>query len=139
MRRTEGNQATCLIAYWEGIEKVIPEAFPNSSNAENKKHEPKDFALLKGIGVSVLNEFFVSVLHYLREEGLPETSPSSYVKVMRKCFNDLEEYNKDGELVGGNKFWMVAGKGGAVGSFSSGAGKKALVHKLENTLPKRKN
>lgn len=135
-RQTElTQQARIFISFWQSIEQIIPEAFPTITKTGKDTYTPKDFAILKGIGVSVMNEYLTYLLPHIRKAGLDMTKAASYTEFLRDTFSSIEEYNSEGSLVSDKEFWLVASKGGAVGSFSSGAGKKALVHKLTSSLP----
>lgn len=118
------NQIAILSAYWEGISKVIPEAFV----------EPTDYSLQKSVGVQVLNALLVSVLEQIRSTGDSVLDPDSYAKVMEVPLLQIEGDTGNGEVARGADFW-IAGRDGAAGSYSSNAGRRVLIAKLRGLLP----
>lgn len=118
------QQLRVLEAYWEGIRNVIREAFDN----------PADFSVQKGVGVTVLHVLMPEVLELVRDRGLSPTEPASYESILEKALTDVQGENATGEVVTGLSFWAVSPRG-AVGSYSSSAGRRVLIAKLRTLLP----
>lgn len=123
---TYDQQYNLLDTYWMGIRESIREPFDS----------PSSYTLQKGVGVWAMHEIFPIVMEVVRSKGDPLMDKHSYSSVMQEMFEELEGENKDAEMVKGHEFWLTAPKGGAAGSFSSSAGKRVLVSKLKNGLPR---
>jgi DGQHR domain-containing protein len=121
---TTQNQVKILIAYWEGIQQVIPEAFA----------EPHDFAIQKSVGVQIMHGLLVSVLEYVRSTGRSVIEPQPYAAALEGALPMLEGDTSDGDVVRGADFWLT-GREGAAGSYSGNAGRRVLTAKLRALLP----
>lgn len=121
---TPQNQVKILIAYWEGVRQVIPEAFM----------EPQDFAIQKSVGVQIMHGLLVSVLEYVRSTGRSVIEPEPYASALESALLQIEGDTSDGDVVRGSDFWL-AGREGAAGSYSSNAGRRVLTAKLRTLLP----
>lgn len=119
------QQVTILDAYWRGIRDIMPEAFD----------EPGDYSVQKGIGVTVLHMLFTQVIEIARSRGDAVTEPSTYTRILRDAFERIEGENATGDPVTGVVFWQAAPIG-AAGSYSSSAGRRVLVAKMQQRLPK---
>jgi DGQHR domain-containing protein len=118
------NRVKILEAYWEGVERVIPEAFK----------EPTAFAIQKSIGVQIMHALLVSALEYLRSKGMSVVEPESYESTLEDSLTNLEGDTAEGGPAVGADFWR-AGPNGAAGSFSSNAGRRVLISRLRADLP----
>ncbi len=118
------NKVKILDAYWQGIARVLPEAFV----------EPGNYAIQKSMGVMIMHTLLVSVIELLRSRGLSVIDADSYETVLEEPLLGLEGDNAEGEISRGVDFWL-AGVRGAAGSFSSNAGRRVLRSRLSTTLP----
>jgi DGQHR domain-containing protein len=118
------NRVKILEAYWEGVERVIPEAFK----------EPTRFAIQKSTGVQIMHALLVSALEYLRSKGMSVVEPESYEAALQDSLTNLEGDTAEGGPAVGADFWR-AGPNGAAGSFSSNAGRRVLISRLRADLP----
>ncbi len=121
---TPANQVKILDAYWEGVQKVLPECFVR----------PTEYTLQKTTGVNVMHGLLVSVLEYVRSVGRSVVEPEVYADVLGGVLPELEGDTTSGEIVRGSDFWLGAGEG-AAGSYSSNAGRRVLTAKLRGMLP----
>jgi DGQHR domain-containing protein len=119
------NQVTILDAFWQGIRKVLPEAF----------HDPEHFAVQKTLGVNALHNVMVAVLEYIRSAGQSVTDPEIYADLMREPLTELDGETQVGEVAQGIQFW-VSGPDGAAGQFSSNAGQRVLTARIRRSLPR---
>lgn len=119
------QQVKILDAYWRGIRLVLPEAFD----------EPTDFSLQKGVGVIVMHTVLMQVIEIARSMGLALSEAESYERVLRTALEELQGENKDAAVVKGLDFWRAAPLG-AAGSYSSSAGRRVLIAKIQNVLPR---
>lgn len=119
------QQVSILDAYWRGIREVLPEAFDN----------PSEFSVQKGIGVTVLHMLLTQVIEIARSRGDGVTEPTSYANILRGALEEVEGENASGDPVKGVTFWRAAPLG-AAGSYSSSAGRRVLVAKMQQRLPK---
>ena len=119
------QQIKVLNAYWSGIREVLRPAFD----------EPDSYAIQKGVGVIVMHSVLPHVLECVRSRGLLPAEPASYQAILEDCLRKLEGENADGEPVSGLEFWASAPKGGAVGTYSSSAGRRVLAAKIRQLLP----
>lgn len=118
------DQVRVLDAYWEGIRKVIPEAFES----------PSDFVLQKSIGVQAMHTLILSVLELVRSKGWSVIEPESYANSLNEALSELQGDTREGGVASGADFWRAGGEG-AAGSFSSNAGRRVLVAKIRAKLP----
>lgn len=122
---TDDQQLKIIDAYWRGIRGIFPEAFD----------EPSEFSLQKGIGVIVMHTLLMQVVEISRSQGLPLTEAETYTKVLRDALEKLQGEDSDGGTVVGIDFWRSAPRG-AAGSYSSSAGRRVLIAKVQILLPK---
>lgn len=108
--------------YWRGIREVLPEAFD----------EPSDFSVQKGFGVTVLHMLMTQVIEIARSRGDGGTEPTSYANILRGALEEVEGENASGDPVKGATFWRAAPLG-AAGSYSSSAGRRVLVAKMQQS------
>ena len=118
------QQLRVLDAFWEGIRNVLRDAFD----------EPSDYAVQKGVGVTVLHVLLPEVIEVVRDRGFSTTEPSAYEKLLAPALTRLQGENRHGDFVDGTQFWM-AGTEGAAGSYSSSAGRRVLLAKIRSLLP----
>lgn len=117
-------QIKVLDAYWHGIREVLRPAFDN----------PEEYTVQKGVGVIVLHTIFPHVLECVRNRGLSTTEPEAYKSVLADALTQLQGENNTGEPVTGIEFWASAPRG-AAGSYSSSAGRRVLIAKIQQLLP----
>ncbi len=122
---TKDQQVKILDAFWRGMRDLMIEAFDN----------PAEFSIQKGVGVIVLHTVLVQVLEVVRTQGLSVIEPDSYSKIMRKALESLQGDDANGRTVSGLDFWRAA-PNGAAGSFSSSAGRRVLIVKIQQALPR---
>jgi len=122
---TTDNQIKILDAYWQGIRKVIPEAF----------NKAREYTLQKSTGVMIMHVLLIPVIEYLRSKGKSVLDPECYGNALQETLLNLEGDTVAGEPAVGADFWKV-GPGGAAGSFSSNSGRRVLVAKIKASLPK---
>jgi len=118
------HQMKVLDAYWQGIREVLRPAFD----------DPDQYAIQKGIGVMVMHAIFPHVLECVRNRGMQTTEPEAYKSVLELALNQLQGENSSGDSVSGVDFWASAPKG-AAGSYSSSAGRRVLIAKIQQLLP----
>jgi hypothetical protein len=121
---TQQNQLKILDAFWQAIQRVIPEAF----------EEPQSYVLQKGVGVMVMHSLVIATIEYVKSKGKSVIDPDSYVEPLAGVLDDLQGDTASGEPAEGADFWK-AGTEGAAGSFSSNAGRRVLVAKMRSKLP----
>ncbi len=121
---TQQNQLKILAAFWEAVERVIPEAFT----------DPQTYVLQKGTGVMVMHSLVIATIEYVKSKGRSVIDPASYVEPLSDVLLDLQGDTASGEPAVGADFWK-AGTEGAAGSFSSNAGRRVLVAKMKSKLP----
>nr|MDQ3957954.1 hypothetical protein [Actinomycetota bacterium] len=121
---TPENQVRILAAYWQGLQKVVPECFVS----------PTEYTLQKTTGVNVLHGLLVSVLEYVRSVGRSVVEPEVYGDALGNVLPELEGDTASGDIVRGSDFWLGAGEG-AAGSYSGNAGRRVLTAKLRGMLP----
>jgi DGQHR domain-containing protein len=121
---TTANQKKVLDAYWEGIRKVIPEAFAT----------PENYSLQKSTGVMIMHSLLISILELLRSTGRSVIEPEHYADVLGDVLTNLEGDTSEGGVARGSAFWL-SGSQGAAGSYSSNAGRRVLLAKLKGALP----
>jgi DGQHR domain-containing protein len=118
------QQMRVLDAYWHGIREVLRPAFD----------APEEYTVQKGVGVIVMHTIFPHVLECVRNRGLSTIETESYQSVLDGALTQLQGENNTGEPVTGTDFWASAPKG-AAGSYSSSAGRRVLVAKIQQLLP----
>jgi DGQHR domain-containing protein len=119
------QQVKILDAYWRGIRNLLPEAFD----------EPSEFSLQKGVGVMVMHTVLMQVIEIARSQGLPLSEPETYEGVLKRSLETLQGDDATGNPVSGLDFWRAAPLG-AAGSYSSSAGRRVLIAKIQMLLPK---
>ncbi len=119
------QQLKVLNAFWEGVRNSLREAFD----------QPSNYAIQKGIGVTVLHVILPEIVEIVRDRGDSTTEASSYVDLMSEALTNLSGENRESEMVHGVDFWL-AGTKGAAGSYSSSAGRRTLLAKIRTNLPK---
>ena len=118
------DQVKILDAYWAGVREVLRNAFD----------DPTGYTVQKGIGVIVLHSILPSVLELVRNQGRSVIEPEAYTQLLRDPLLKLEGDNGEGKPVAGADFWAVSPKG-AAGSYSSSAGRRVLIAKINQLLP----
>lgn len=123
------QQHQVVEAYWAGVRAAMQSAFDH----------PLEFVIQKGVGVTVLHAILVDVLELIRSSNGSVVDPAAYRQIVAKPLELLQGEAQDGRgsLVQGLNFWRVAPKG-AAGSFSSSAGRRVLIAKIRQLLPKMK-
>lgn len=121
------QQVKILDAFWRGLRNLMPDPFD----------EPKNYALQKGVGVIVLHTALVSILELIKSEGLSVLEAESYQGVLAEPLRNLQGDDSYGVPVSGIDFWRVAPHG-AAGSYSSSAGRRVLIAKIQSSLPRVK-
>ena len=122
---TTDNQVKILDAFWHGLQIVLPDCFEH----------PIDYALQKSTGVMAMHLLLLTVIEHVRSKGDSVIEPDSFAEVLSSPLTKLEGENRDGETVRGVDFWRV-GSDGAAGMYSSNAGRRVLLAKIHNRLPK---
>jgi DGQHR domain-containing protein len=120
-----GDQIKILDAFWRGLRKVLPQAFD----------DPEDYVLQKGSGVKAIHTVLVQVVEIARARGASVLDPESYETVLREPLERLQGEDSSANPVSGIDFWK-AGPEGAAGSYSSNAGQRVLVAKIQSLLPR---
>lgn len=118
------DQLRVLDAYWHGVREVLRAAFD----------EPEGYTVQKGVGVIVIHSIFPHVLECIRTRGLSTTDQEAYKSVLEEALTQLQGENNAGEPVTGVDFWASAPRG-AAGSYSSSAGRRVLIAKIQQLLP----
>ena len=117
-------QIKVLDAYWHGIRKVLRPAFDT----------PEEYTIQKGVGVLVMHTISPHILECVRNRGLSTTDADAYKAVLETALTQLQGENNTGEPVTGTDFWASAPLG-AAGSYSSSAGRRVLVAKIQQLFP----
>lgn len=130
------NRVKILDAYWEGIARVIPDAFGLSVSDpdDTADGDHRDYAIQKSTGVMILHHLLIPVLELLRSQGHSVIEPASYEGVLHQPLLELEGDTRAGTVARGADFWL-SGEHGAAGSFSSNAGRRVLAARLRTSLP----
>lgn len=121
---TTDNQVEILEAYWDGIRRVLPQAFV----------DPVDYVIQKSLGVHVMHQLLPTIIEIVRSRNGSVLDPEEYKEVLTDPLLQLQGESQDG-LVEGTQFWHTAPEGVA-GSFSSSAGRRILITRLKAKLPK---
>ncbi len=119
------NQVMILDAFWQGVRRVLPDAF----------NDPELYAVQKTLGVNALHNVLVAVLEYVRSAGHSVTDPDVYADLLSESLTSLEGETQSGETVSGLQFW-VSGPDGAAGQYSSNAGQRVLTARIRRSLPR---
>jgi DGQHR domain-containing protein len=118
------QQVKVLDAYWHGIREVLRPAFD----------DPEEYTIQKGIGVSVMHAIFLHVMEIVRSRGMLTTDAEVYKSILTEALTQQQGENSAGEPVTGADFWASAPRG-AAGSYSSSAGRRLLIAKIQQLLP----
>jgi DGQHR domain-containing protein len=121
------QQQQVIEAFWTGLREVMRPAFD----------EPHEFVVQKGVGVIVLHAILVDVIEIARSSGKSVVDAATYTDIMARPVESLQGDAQDGlgSPVQGVEFWRTAPKG-AAGSYSSSAGRRVLISKIRQLLPK---
>jgi DGQHR domain-containing protein len=119
------DQLRVLDAFWRGLRKVMPDAFD----------APEEYVLQKGVGVIALHAVLVQVVEIVRARGESVTDSDSYARVLQDPLEKLQGEDRNAKPVSGLDFWR-AGPNGAAGSYSSSAGRRVLLSKIQALLPR---
>jgi DGQHR domain-containing protein len=119
------DQIKILDAFWRGLRQVLPDAFD----------EPGDYVLQKGSGVKAIHTILVQIIEIVRARGASVVEPDSYEAVLREPLERLQGEDRNANPVSGIDFWK-AGPEGAAGSYSSNAGQRVLIAKIQALLPR---
>ena len=122
--RVAERQAQVIDTYWRAVRRVMPEPF----------EMPSKYSLQKGVGVDVMHAVFPIILDLARSSGESLFKPEAYIPALETMLESMEGVNAQGEPVQGEAFWRT-GKSGAVGAFSSAAGKRRLADFMQSKLP----
>jgi hypothetical protein len=122
---TRDQQVKILDAFWRALRNLMLEAFD----------EPEQFVLQKGVGVMAMHLVLVHVLEIVKAEGLSVLEPDSYEHILKEPLGRLQGETAMGEVVTGLDFWRGAPVGAAA-TFSSSAGRRVLVARILQLLPK---
>lgn len=114
-----------LDAFWRGLRNLMQEAFDHAD----------EFVMQKGVGVIALHAALVQVIEIVRARGDSVIEPASYEKVPREPLEKLQGDDRSARPVSGMDFWR-AGPDGAAGSYSSSAGRRVLIAKIQSLLPR---
>ncbi|HVA53193.1 MAG TPA: hypothetical protein VNF05_06725, partial [Acidimicrobiales bacterium] len=126
-RASVENQVKILDAYWQGIRKVLPEAFA----------DPWEYGIQKQTGAVVMNKVLITMIELIRSESKSLLEPENYAGILRVPLSEqLEGDTHNGDIAVGIDFWL-AGPNGAAGSYSSGAGQRVLTAKIKALLPQQ--
>ena len=125
-RLTTEGQVKVVEAYWDGIQRVLPEAFNT---------DPTKFSIQRSLGVQILHKMMLDVIEVLRAQSKDVTDPEAYADVVRDSLLNLSGESLEQGRVSGVDFWR-SGRSGAAGSFSSNAGRRVLVSQMKRELPK---
>jgi hypothetical protein len=119
------DQIKILDAFWRGLRNVLPQAFD----------EPGKYVVQKGSGVKAIHTVLVQVIEIARARGGSVVDPDSYEAVLREPLEKLQGDDSNANPVSGIDFWR-AGPEGAAGSYSSNAGQRVLIAKMQSLLPR---
>jgi len=119
------DQVKIVDAFWRGLRNLMQDAFDT----------PEEFVFQKGVGVIVLHTMMVQVIELVRARGNSVTDPEAYEDVLREPLERLQGENSHAATVSGLDFWR-AGPEGAAGSYSSSAGRRVLIAKIQALLPR---
>jgi DGQHR domain-containing protein len=126
-RLSSAQQQQVIEAFWTGLREVMRPAFD----------DPQSHVVQKGVGVIVLHAVLVDVLEIVRSTGRSVIEPSTYRDIMQDPIERLQGEAQDGvgTPVQGVDFWRTAPEG-AAGSYSSSAGRRVLIAKIRQLLPR---
>lgn len=126
-RATPQEVGTILDAFWEGVRRVLPEAFD----------DPKHYVLQKGPGVIALHRVLPEIIEVLRGKGDRAGDPDAYERVLQGLTNLSGEITTDEGTVRvhGVDYWK-SGPEGVASQFTGDAGRKRLYVNIRSVLPK---
>ena len=114
-----------VIAYWNAVSRVVPEAF----------EAPLKYNIQKGLGVDIIHGIYPAIADSVRGSGNSLYNPESYKTYLQNGLLGLTGMNGSNEQVTGADFWLT-GSAGAAGSFSAAAGKRRLTEIIITDLEK---
>ncbi len=123
--RGETYQNSIISSYWDAIGDIYPEALG----------DPQKYVVQKALGVTVFHRLLPTVLAHMVNKGMDPTKSSDYKAILNDPLNCLNDLNAEGDEVAGEEFW-VSGSKGAAGGFSSEAGRRILLVRLQKALPR---
>jgi DGQHR domain-containing protein len=121
------QQQQVIEAFWAGLREAMRPAFD----------DPQNHVIQKGVGVMVLHTILVDVLEIARSTGCSLIDATTYREIMEAPMERLQGEAQDGvgTPVTGSDFWKMA-PDGAAGSYSSSAGRRVLISKIRQLLPR---
>lgn len=131
-RLDQKTRIETLKAFWQGAYLYYSEF------SENPFENPSSFALQKRIGVAALHGMVIPIKEYMNEDGVSTSETQGFLdpeiwKGYLKHVLNFEDINAEGDVVTGAEFWR-SGKYGGAGKYSSGAGTKDLIRRLNKSL-----
>jgi len=124
-RLSFAQQQQVIEAFWTGLREVMRPAFD----------DPNEYVVQKGVGVIVLHAILVDAMELARSSGRSAIEAASYRDIMQHPMERLQGEAQDGVPVEGAEFWRTAPHG-AAGTYSSSAGRRVLISKIRQLLPK---
>ena len=82
-----------------------------------------------------MHSIFNDIVELVRVKNDPVTEFNSYVKVLSEPLANLSGDTSEGYQVSGDDCWL-SGVNGAVGAYSSSAGRRVLTARLRAALPR---
>lgn len=121
------QQLQVIEAFWSGLRDAMRPAFD----------DPQQFVIQKGVGVIVLHAILVDAMEIARSSGRSPIEAATYREIMDEPLARLQGEAQDGvgTPVAGVDFWRTA-PDGAAGSYSSSAGRRVLISKIRQLLPR---
>ena len=119
------GQLRVIDAFWRGLRNIMPDAFDT----------PENYVLQKGVGVIALHMILVQVVEIVRARAESPTDPEAFAKVLKEPLEKLQGDDRHAKPVSGIDFWRT-GPEGAAGSYSSSAGRRVLLSKIQALLPR---
>ena len=119
------NQIKILSAYWKGISRLIPDAFTT----------PDEFIVQKSTGVMIFHALLIPIIELIRSRGQSPTDDETHSEILKDAIMNMEGDTTEGGIARGTDFWR-SGPDGAAGSYSSNAGRRVLIAKLREQLPR---
>jgi len=118
------QQVKILDAFWQGVRLACRPAFD----------APGEFALQKGVGVTAMHQLFLIVIEHVRARGRSVFDPDAYFEILEPVIRDLQGDSVEAGIVQGAEFWR-SGPAGAAGQYSSSAGRRTLMYRLQGVMP----
>lgn len=119
------QQQQVIEAYWTGIREAMRPPFD----------APQKYVIQKGVGVMVLHTILVDVMEIARSSGQSLLDTETYRNIMQRPLEELQGEAQGGTPVTGAEFWRTA-PDGAAGTYSSSAGRRLLISKIRQSLPR---